>query len=87
MEDRDDRQEVMNYIDALNTGMKNLEQLPLSFRLFNEIHKILLSSVRGQHKNPGEIRRSQNWIGGSNINNAFFRFNCWSMLCTSSIFE
>jgi Fic family protein len=62
----------MNYIQALNTAIVSLEKLPLSFRLFNEIHKILLSSVRGEHKNPGEIRRSQNWIGGSNINNAFF---------------
>lgn len=71
-EERDDRQEVINYIQALNHGITELQKLPLSFRLFNDIHRILLSSVRWEYRNPGEIRKSQNWIGGSNLQNAFF---------------
>lgn len=71
-EERDDKQEVRNYIEALDYGIKALEKLPLSFRLFGEIHRILLSSVRGEYKNPGEIRTSQNWIGGSSLQNAYF---------------
>ncbi|MDA9129468.1 Fic family protein, partial [Candidatus Gracilibacteria bacterium] len=71
-EERDDKYEVQNYIDALNFGIKDLTNLPLSMRLFCNIHKLLLRGVRGEHKSPGEVRKSQNWIGGSNLENAFF---------------
>ncbi len=71
-EEKNDIIEVQNYIKALNLWIKNLEKLPLSFRLFSEIHKTLLVWVRWEHKNPWEIRRSQNWIGWTNLQNAFF---------------
>ncbi len=71
-ERRDDRQEVLNYIAAINFAVKRLETLPLSNRLLKETHKILLHGVRGEHKQPGEFRHSQNWIGGSNLANAAF---------------
>lgn len=71
-ERRDDRREVLNYIEAINTAIKRLSSLPLSNRLLKETHKILLQGVRGEHKQPGEFRTSQNWIGGSNLSNAAF---------------
>ena len=71
-EKRDDWEEVQNYIEALNSAITSLEKLPFSSRLIRETHKILLQGVRGKHKLPGEFRRSQNWIGGSSINNATF---------------
>lgn len=72
--DQDDLQEVKNYIDALDYGLKRLETLPLSLMLIQEIHKILMSGVRGQHATPGEFRRTQNWIGipGSTLMTAKF---------------
>lgn len=67
-----DVREVSNYVSALEYGLKRLKTLPLSLRLIKEIHKILLQGGRGSHKEPGEFRRSQNWIGGSRPGNARF---------------
>ncbi|MHB9144957.1 MAG: Fic family protein [Symbiobacteriia bacterium] len=55
--------EVMNYVNALNYGVDRLESLPLSLRLIREIHGKLLAGVRGGERNPGEFRKTQNWIG------------------------
>ena len=69
----DDVSEVSNYVAALDHGLKRLrEGFPLSLRLIKEIHAILMSGVRGGTKDPGEFRRSQNWIGGSRPGNARF---------------
>jgi Fic family protein len=71
-EKRDDWQEVHNYIDAMNKALEELEHIPISNRLIKQIHAILLNSVRGTHKQPGEFRISQNWIGGANLATANF---------------
>ena len=71
-ERRDDWLEVQNYTKAMNHSIAALEILPLSIRLLREAHEILMSSARGEHRNPGDIRKSQNWIGGSNLKNAVF---------------
>lgn len=55
--------EVQNYILAMEYGIERLKNLPVSIRLIKEIHKILMKGVRGAHATPGEIRRTQNWIG------------------------
>jgi len=69
----DDVREVSNYVAALNYGLNRMrEGLPLSLRLFREIHGVLLSKGRGSSKTPGEFRRSQNWIGGTRPGNAAF---------------
>lgn len=60
----DDLQEVMNYVNALEYGLARLEDLPVSLRLLTEIHRELLSGVRGQSRHPGEFRNGQNWIDG-----------------------
>lgn len=57
--------EVVNYVGAMNYGLARLRDLPLSIRLIQEIHAELLRGVRGAHLAPGELRRSQNWIGPS----------------------
>lgn len=71
-EKRDDWLEVQNYIDALNYAINDLKNIPFSTRLIKGAHKILLQGARGKHKLPGEYRSSQNWIGGSSINDATF---------------
>lgn len=68
----DDIREVSNYVDAMMFGLERLESLPLSLRLIREMHDRLLQSGRGGTKNPGEFRRSQNWIGGTRPRNALF---------------
>ena len=64
--------DVVNYIKATEFAVKRLVELPLCGRLIKEIHAVLMSGVRGQEKNPGEFRSSQNWIGGqgSTLKNA-----------------
>src|SRR5213593_3317602 len=65
--------EVSNYVAALGHGLARLRGgFPLSNRLIREIHGVLLSRGRGSGKDPGEFRRSQNWIGGSRPGNAVF---------------
>ena len=59
----DDLQEVRNYIRALEYGVNRLETLPLSIRLIKEMHEQLMQGVRGSYATPGEIRKTQNWIG------------------------
>lgn len=69
----DDVQEVSNYVAALNHGLKRLRGgFPLSLRLIREIHGVLLSRGRGSHAQPGEFRKSQNWIGGTRPGNAAY---------------
>ena len=69
----EDVQEVSNYVAAMNHGLERIRSgFPLSLRLIREIHEILLSKGRGSGKQPGEFRRSQNWIGGSRPGNAVF---------------
>ena len=60
---RGDIQEVVNYIRAMDVGLQRLTSLPISKRLIEEIHSVLLEGVRGQAMQPGQIRSSPNWIG------------------------
>jgi len=71
-EKRDDWREVRNYIDAMNNAITSLNDLPLSNRLLKQTHEILMQGVRGEHKQPGEFRTTQNWIGGSSLSDAIF---------------
>ncbi len=70
-----DVQEVCNYLEALSYARNQLRRrngLPISMRLLNEAHRRLMKGVRGADKQPGEVRRSQNWIGGTRPGNAAF---------------
>lgn len=69
-----DTEEVVNYVGAMNYGIKRLDTLPLSQRLIREIHSKLLAGVRGTHRDPGEFRKTQNWIGpvGADLASATF---------------
>ena len=66
--------EVVNYVRAMNYGLKRINQLPLSLRLIREIHAELMRGVRGENKTPGDFRKTQNWIGpkGCTLNTARF---------------
>lgn len=67
-------EEVINYIRAASYAKQRVKALPISSRLLREIHEILLAGARGSEKNPGEFRRSQNWIGpqGGSLKDARF---------------
>ena len=71
-EKRDDWEEVQNYVEAMRSANQDLENLPFSTRLIRNTHHVLMQGVRGEHKQPGAFRTSQNWIGGSTINDALF---------------
>ena len=58
-----DVDEVVNYVHAMNYGLMQLTELPVSIQLIRQIHAKLLHNVRGSHLTPGELRKSQNWIG------------------------
>ncbi|MBL1420878.1 MAG: Fic family protein [Alphaproteobacteria bacterium] len=68
----DDVTEVSCYVSAMNYGLERLKEFPLSLRLIREIHAKLMDNARGGNKQPGEFRRSQNWIGGNKPSNARF---------------
>ncbi len=69
-----DTEEIVNYIKSIKYSFKRLEEFPLCMRLIKEVHKILLDNVRGSDKEPGEFRKTQNWIGysGSTLNTATY---------------
>lgn len=72
LDKRNDWEEVQNYTRAMESALRELTRIPFSSRLIRETHKVLLEGVRGEHKQPGEFRISQNWIGGATINDAIF---------------
>ena len=72
IEKRNDWEEIQNYIKSMNASIESLNNLPLSNRLLKKTHSILMQGVRGKHKEPGQFRTSQNWIGGVNLNDAVF---------------
>lgn len=72
LETHKDVDKILNYINAMNHGLEHLKKFPLSLRLIKEIHKILLEGVRGEWKEPGEFKKSQNWVGGTTIERASF---------------
>jgi Fic family protein len=72
LDKRDDWEEVQNYIKAMEWAIHELEKLPFSSRIIRKTHKVLLQGVRGEKRQPGEFRTSQNWIGGATIRDAIF---------------
>jgi Fic family protein len=72
LDKRNDWEEVQNYIRAMESALRELINIPFSSRLIKATHKVLMKGVRGEHKQPGEFRTSQNWIGGATINDALF---------------
>jgi Fic family protein len=66
--------EVLNYISAMRYGLRRLDEIPVSVRLIKELHEKLMHGVRGSHLTPGELRKTQNWIGhgGATLKNALF---------------
>ncbi len=71
-ERKDDWKEVQNYIETMNTSIKELKNFTLSTRMLKNAHKFLMTGVRGRHKNPGEFRTTQNWIGGASLKDATY---------------
>jgi Fic family protein len=69
----EDVDDILHYIKAMNRGLKRLNELPLSLRLIKEVHSILLTGARSSsYAHPGEFRKSQNWVMGTNLNDARF---------------
>jgi len=84
----DDVMEVSRYVSAMNWGLERMQGgFPLSSRLIREIHGLLLRKGRGSASNPGEFRRSQNWIGGSRPGNARYVPPPWEQVesCMSDL--
>lgn len=81
-----DVEEVVNYVRAMNHGLRRLDTLPLSLRLLREIHGVLMEGVRGSERSPGEFRRSQNWIGppGCTLPSCSASGECWCTRCCTS---
>ena len=67
-----DVKEVLNYVRAMEYGIKRLPELPISSRLICEVHGVLMKGVQGEYATPGLMRTSQNWIGGSNVMDATY---------------
>jgi Fic family protein len=71
-EEKNEIEEVKNYIKALNFGISRMSDLPISTRLIKECHNVLMQGVRGENKTPGQFRKSQNWIGGATLADAHY---------------
>ena len=67
-----DVKEILNYVRAMEYGIKLLDDLPISYRLICEVHGVLMKGVQGEYATPGLMRTSQNWIGGSNVMDATY---------------
>ena len=65
---RDSVREVNNYVRALNFGVQQLDAIPFSLRLVRELHRVLMTGVRGQNRSPGEFRQIQNYVGATGTN-------------------